>query len=483
MATEFVLPDLGENISSVDVTAVLVAEGDTVAIDDPVLEIETEKSGFDVPSTVTGVVKEVLVKAGDKATVGQVLLVIEETAEADANGEPESDDGDRAGEPEPLSDMPPADEAQAEEGIAPDGGPAPAEEAEAEPQAAPVATASEPPTEPRGTVDSSQDREASDVRPGVNGASAGPRELAPAAPSTRRLAREIGVDINQVKGSGPEGRISVEDVKAHAKSLLESSRSESPAAGARPAASAPAAPSAAPLPDFSKFGGVRREKFSNVRRATANQMQTAWSTIPMVTQFDKADITDLEALRKKMNAGGGPKVTVTAILLKVLGSALKKFPQFNASIDMAGEEVVYKDYFNVGVAVDTERGLLVPVVKNVTAKNISELAGDLNEIAEKAREKKIRPEDLAGSCITVTNLGGIGGYAFTPIVNPPEVAILGVSKASMEPVFQDDTFYARLMMPVCVSYDHRLIDGADAARFLRWVCQALENPAILAFEG
>lgn len=480
MATEFVLPDLGENISSVDVTAVLVAEGDTVAIDDPVLEIETEKSGFDVPSTVTGVVREVRVKAGDKATVGQVLLVIEEFAEGEIEDEPEPDEGD---DPESLFDGPPAEEAPTEAGSAPEEGSAPAEEAEAEPHPASVATAPQPSTESRETGDSNPERGVSEARPGINGASAGPRELAPAAPSTRRLAREIGVDIHQVKGTGPDGRISVEDVKAHAKSLLESSRGERPASTpARPAAVA-AAPSAAPLPDFSKFGSVRREKFSNVRRATANQMQTAWSTIPMVTQFDKADITDLEALRKKMNAGGGPKVTVTAILLKVLGSALKKFPQFNASIDMAGEEVVYKDYFNVGVAVDTERGLLVPVVKNVTSKNISELAGDLNEIAEKARDKKIRPEDMAGSCITVTNLGGIGGHAFTPIVNPPEVAILGVSKAAMEPVFQEDTFYARLMMPVCVSYDHRLIDGADAARFLRWVCQALENPAILAFEG
>jgi pyruvate dehydrogenase E2 component (dihydrolipoamide acetyltransferase) len=478
VATEFVLPDLGENITSVDVTAVLVAEGDTIAVDDPVLEIETEKSGFDVPSTVAGVVKEVHVKAGDKAKPGQVLLVVEETAEASEDGE-SSGDGDGAGDqPEPLSDMPAADQGQAAEAIAADGGPGPAEETEAKPAA--VATA-EAPGETRATVDHSQDKGGGEAPPGVNGSSAGPRELAPAAPSTRRLAREIGVDINQVKGSGPDGRISIEDVKAHAKGLLDVARTDTPAAPA--AAPRVAAASAPPLPDFSKFGGVRKEKFSNVRRATAQQMQLAWSTVPMVTQFDKADITDLEVLRKKMNAQGGPKVTVTAILLKVLGSALKKFPQFNASIDVAGEEVIYKDYFNVGVAVDTERGLLVPVVKDVTSKNISELAGDLNVIAEKARDKKIRPEDLSGSCITVTNLGGIGGHAFTPIVNPPEVAILGVSRASMEPVFQDDTFYARLMMPICVSYDHRLIDGADAARFLRWVCLALENPAILAFEG
>jgi pyruvate dehydrogenase E2 component (dihydrolipoamide acetyltransferase) len=470
VATEFVLPDLGENINSVDVTAVLVSEGDTIAVDDPVLEIETEKSGFDVPSTVAGVVKEVRVQAGDKATIGQVLLVVEEASEA-ASDPP----AEQAG-PEAMSSMPQADEQAARKEIAPDGGAAPAEEA------APVATASAP-TEGRATVDPTRERSVGEPAPGVNGASAGPRELAPAAPSTRRLAREIGVDIHQVKGTGPGGRISVEDVKAHAKSLLAAARSDSLATAAVAGAAVATVPVAPPLPDFSKFGGVRREKFSNVRRATAQQMAVAWSTVPMVTQFDKADITDLEALRKKLNAQGGPKVTVTAILLKVLGSALKRFPQFNASLDMATEEVVYKEYYNIGVAVDTERGLLVPVVKDVTSKNISELAGDLNVIAEKAREKKIRPEDLSGSCITVTNLGGIGGHAFTPIVNPPEVAIVGVSRSSMEPVYQDDTFYARLMMPVCVSYDHRLIDGADAARFLRWVCQALENPAILAFEG
>ncbi len=454
MATEFKLPELGENIGKVDVTGVLVAVGDTIAVDDPVLEIETEKSGFDVPSTVAGVIKEIRVSAGDKAEVGQVILVVEESAGSSAVEEKAPEAPASAKSPEPTST--PAATATREE-------------------AKPAASTA--PSESRATVDTS--RPAAKVEPpAINGASSGPRELAPAAPSTRRLAREIGVDIHQVKGTGADGRISVEDVKAHAKGLLSGSRGES--RGTVVAGTALVAP---PLPDFSKFGEVRREKMSNIRRKTAEQMQLAWSTIPAVTQFDKADITDLEVLRKKMNAGGGPKITVTAILLKVLASALKKFPQFNASIDMVNEEIVYKDYFHVGVAVDTDRGLLVPVVKDVNTKNISELANDLNVIAEKARDKKIRPEDLSGACTTITNLGGIGGYAFTPIVNPPEVAILGVSRASMEPIYSGDTFYARLMMPVCLSYDHRLIDGADAARFLRWVCQALENPAILVFEG
>ncbi len=467
MPTEFILPELGENITSADVVEVLVSEGDTIAIDDSILEIETDKATFEVPSTVAGVVKEIRVKAGESAAVGQVVLVVEESETAETSSD-ETDDAPAAATDEPSQDS-------KEEKNSSD-------EAEAAQKESSVKTAVAP-VESRGRVQVDQDQTVATEEPSVNGTSSGPRELAPAAPSTRRLAREIGVDIHQVKGSGASGRISVEDVKAFAKGLLAGS---SGAKGTPGAVTASVQSVAVPLPDFSSFGTVRREKMSNVRRKTAEQMHRAWSTIPQVTQFDKSDITDLEALRKKINGQAKPgqaKLTVTAILLKIMGSALKKFPQFNASVDMANEEIVYKDYFNVGVAVDTERGLLVPVVRDVTQKNIVELAGDLNELAEKAREKKIRPDDMSGACITITNLGGIGGHAFTPIVNPPEVAILGVSRASMEPVYQDDTFYARLMMPVCLTYDHRLIDGADAARFLRWVCEALENPALVAFEG
>lgn len=447
MTKDFVLPELGENIINVDVTAVLVHEGDTIAVDDSIIEIETEKSSFDVPSTVAGIVKEIRVKAGGQATVGQVVLVVEESAQSAST---------TAAAPKKEGPIDREDAAS----LTP------------EPSKSGTKAAEEAPAQ----VAEPAKQEVKETKPNRNGTSQAPRHLTPAAPSTRRLAREIGVDIDQVPGSGSDGRISLDDVKAYAKNLLSGTRSDS-------VAIAPAALLALSLPDFSKFGSVRREPFSNVRKATASQMQLNWSTIPMVTQFDKADITDLENLRKEMNTAGGPKVTITAILLKVLASALKKFPQFNASLDMATGEVVYKEYFNIGVAVDTERGLLVPVVRDAARKNIAALAGDLNEIADKARQKKIRPEDMAGACMTITNLGGIGGYAFTPIVNFPEVAILGVSKASMEPVYIEDTFYARLMMPLCVTYDHRLIDGADAARFLRWICRALENPAILAFEG
>lgn len=471
MATEFILPELGENIESADVVEVLVSVGDTVGIDDPILEIETDKATFEVPSTVTGVIKELRVAAGDSARVGQVVMVIEETHEAGAEAD------------SPTGDAPGSESAEAEKPAETQQGSGSDEKSESEEPEPTTATAvSEAPTEQRAQVDLESGKEPVGEEPSSNGLSSGTRQMVPAAPSTRRLAREIGVDIQAVKGTGPGGRISVDDVKNHAKKILSRTGG---VAVSTDHGSGTAAPRVK-LPDFSKFGGVRREKMNNVRKATANQMHLNWSTIPQVTQFDKADITDLEALRKQLNHLGGPdsaKITVTAILLKVLASALKKFPQFNASVDMENQEIVYKDYFNVGVAVDTDRGLMVPVVRQVDGKNVKELAGDLNEMAEKARNRNIRPEDFQGSCITISNLGGIGGVGFTPIVNSPEVAIVGVSRASMEPVYHEDTFYARLMMPICLSYDHRLIDGADAARFLRWVCQALENPAILAFEG
>lgn len=468
MAIEFVLPELGENIETADVVDVLVSVGDTIEVDDPILEIETDKATFEVPSTVKGVVKELRVKAGETASVGQVVLVVEAEEGAEESEAPST--------PAPSTEQESEDSSSEQESEDPS--------VEREPVEAEVATAtSEAPTESRAQVDISSNAEPPAESPSANGTSSGTRDLVPAAPSTRRLAREIGVDINLVKGSGPAGRISVEDVKAHAKMLL-SGRSQQAAPSAAPAAFSGQGIPRVVLPDFSKFGEVSREKMSNVRRVTAQQMHLNWTNIPQVTQFDKADITDLESLRKKLNKSkDGAKITVTAILLKVLASALKKFPQFNASVDMENEEIVYKSYFNVGVAVDTDRGLLVPVVRGVDRKNVKELANDLNEIAEKARQKKIRPEDFQGSCMTISNLGGIGGIGFTPIVNSPEVAILGVSRASMEAVYHEETFYARLMMPICVSYDHRLIDGADAARFLRWVCEALENPAILAFEG
>ena len=301
-------------------------------------------------------------------------------------------------------------------------------------------------------------------------------EPAPAAPSVRRMARELGVDINQVPGSGPAGRISVEDVKNYARSLI-----------VNPGVSKIVQPAAtSPLPDFRQWGEVERKAMSSVRRKTAEQMHRAWSTIPHVTQFDKVDITELEQLRKhfskKAEAAGG-KLTVTVIILKVVASALRVFPQFNASLDLVNNEIIFKKYFHIGVAVDTDRGLLVPVIPDVDKKNILDLSVELSQMAEKARNKKVTLEEMQGGTFTITNLGGIGGTSFSPIVNAPEVAILGISRASTEAVFINGKFEPRLVLPLSLSYDHRLIDGADAVRFLRWVIEALEQPFLLALEG
>jgi pyruvate dehydrogenase E2 component (dihydrolipoamide acetyltransferase) len=300
--------------------------------------------------------------------------------------------------------------------------------------------------------------------------------LAPAAPSVRRLAREIGVEINEVKGTGSGGRISEADVKAHAKKKLQEP-SVTFLAGQFPVT---------PLPDFSRWGEIERREMTSVRRKTAEHMAEAWATAPQVTQYDQADITDLEHLRQKYaskveKAGG--KLTVTAILLKIVASALRTFPQFNASIDTAKNEIIYKKYVHVGVAVDTDRGLLVPVIRDVDQKNILQLSLELSQLAEKARSKKISLDNLQGGTFTITNLGGIGGTMFSPIVNTPEVAILGVSRSNLQPIYYNGTLVPRLLLPLSLAYDHRLIDGADGARFLRWVADALQNPFLLMLEG
>ena len=299
--------------------------------------------------------------------------------------------------------------------------------------------------------------------------------VVPASPSVRRTAREIGIDIADVPGSGPGGRITVEDVKEFARMIH---RGGAPAGG-----QAIAAPH---LPDFSRWGPVERKPMSNIREKTAERMAIAWSNVPTVTQYDKADITRLEEYRKnfgsKAEASGG-KLTVTAVLLKVIASGLKNFPEFNASVDVTRKDIIYKKYFHVGVAVDTDRGLLVPVIRDVDRKNILQLSVELTQLAEKARNRKLTLEEMQGGTFTITNLGGIGGTGFSPIVNFPEVAILGISRSNVEPVYVNGEFEPRTMLPLSLSYDHRMIDGANAARFLRWVCEAIRDPFLVALEG
>ena len=298
------------------------------------------------------------------------------------------------------------------------------------------------------------------------------RRLIPAAPSIRRLARELGVDLTRLRGTGLAGRITEEDVR-RAAGLGEA------APAALPAAPAPR------LPDFTKWGPVRREPMSGVRKATVRSMSQAWAQVPMVTHFDEADVTELEALRKqyaKKAEEKGFRLTLTAFLLKALALTLKAFPKFNASLDVEAQEIVYKDYIHIGVAVDTPHGLLVPVIRDVDRKGVLRLAEELQEISQRARERKLSPEEMQGATFSLSNLGGIGGTGFTPIVNWPEVAILGVSRSQMKPLWDPgkEAFVPRLVMPFSLTYDHRLIDGADAARFCRHLAGILEDPLGLA---
>lgn len=459
MAIEFKLPVLQEGVDSATVVKILVEVGDTIAEGDPVIEVETDKAAVEVPSSVSGKVEQIHVEEGKEVSTGQLVLTLS-----------------AAGESAPAS---PAEEAPKPEAVVPAAtpaaGPAVEQAPPAQEQAAPAvqaasAPASVPATPPAPAAPASEEEAPASGK------------LIPAAPSVRRFAREIGVDISQVVGTGPSGRISIEDVKAHARA-----RGEQQSVAPQPAAPAAAGIVAGePLPDFAKWGEIEREPMSGVRRTAAEHLSRAWVTIPHVTHHDKADITELEKFRKqyapRVEAAGG-KLTMTAILLKVLAAAAREFPQFNASVDMENREIIYKKYYHIGVAVDTDRGLLVPVIRDVDKKSLVQLAVELGEVAAKARDKKLTLEDMSGATITISNLGGIGGQYFTPIVNWPEVAILGVARAKIEPVYIDGEFVPRLMLPLSLSYDHRIIDGADAARFLRWIISVLEDPLLIALEG
>lgn len=455
MTTEIKLPELGENVDSGDLIKVLVSEGDTIAKDQGLLELETDKATIEVPASVSGTVRKIHVKEGDKLKVGQLLFTVQETDHAGtAKEKPAKQEGapkqEAAPEPKPKE---PQAEANKQE---------PAESKPPRKQAAERKEAGK--EEPKSA-------------PAVAEKSPVPARLAPAAPSIRRLARELGVDINQVTGSGPGGRIDEQDVKEYAKSIISA---------ASRGGSGPTVAGGEELPDFSRWGEVDRKAMSNVRRSTAEHVALAWRSIPQVTQFDQADISELDKLRKRFpgaHGAGNPKITVTAIAVKVAASALKRFPQFAASIDMAGGEIIYKKYRHIGVAVDTDRGLLVPVIRDADRKGIPQLAAELAELSERARTRKLSLEEMAGGVFTITNLGGIGGTAFSPIVNYPEVAILGIARASLQPLAIGGFFQPRKVLPLSLSYDHRIIDGADAARFLRWVAEALEQPSLLLLES
>jgi pyruvate dehydrogenase E2 component (dihydrolipoamide acetyltransferase) len=396
MLTEIKLPELGEKIEGADVANVLVHEGEMVHKDEPLAELESEKAFMEFPSPVEGVVREVKIHSGEKIKIGDTLFVI-----------------DSASSEEELKSI---DLPSMESGFSP-------EAVEHKPVEKPV------------------------------------EKPAAVAPLSQRMAREMGIDIRKVQGSGPRGFITKNDVVNFANQTDESAFKE-----------------IQDLPDFSLYGPIQKEAMNAVRKATAKNVSLSVKTIPHVTQFDEADLTDLEEYRKKLKSLKNNSITVTAFLLKITAMTLKNFKYLNASIDMSSHEIIFKDFINVGIAVDTDRGLLLPVIKNADAKGIRELSAELNETAEKARTKKLQPEDFNGATFSITNLGSLGTSFFTPIIPWPQCGILGLGMAKPQPVWNGANFIPRLILPLSISYDHRIVDGAYAARFLGELAKSVKNP-------
>ncbi|UBV42903.1 dihydrolipoyllysine-residue acetyltransferase [Deinococcus taeanensis] len=454
---QITLPDVGDNIEQGTVVTVLVKAGDAVSEGQPVIEIETDKAVVEVPANASGTVQSVNVNVGDTVKVGGVIATL---GGAPAAAPAQSTPAQTApAAPAAVQADPPVSTLPTERPAAAQAGTLPPERAH-------------PPTQVPG-AERPYNTQAFDGRPVI-----------PAAPSVRRLARELGVDIHTVRGTGIAGRISEEDVRRTGGTPTVPAAAASPAPQSAGAPAPAPTPAATPLPDFAKWGAVTREDMSGIRKATVRSM-TVSTTIPMVTHFDKADVTVMEEVRKRFGARvekAGGKLTMTHILMKVVANALRKFPKFGASLDLNAQQVIYKDYVNIGVAVDTPVGLLVPVVKDADRKSITDLVLELSELAGRARDRKLKPDEMQGATFTISNLGGIGGHAFTPIVNSPEVAILGVSRGGLEPVWNKEKgeFEPRNMLPLSLTYDHRLIDGADAARFVRFICESLEDPFLIS---
>ena len=431
---EVKIPDIGD-FKDVPVIGIEVSPGDTVKAEDPLVTLESDKATLEVPSPASGVVKEIKLKIGDKVAEGSLVLLLETASVTATSPSPPRGEGRGEGAAAPTALTP---------------SPSPAS-GRGEPVAAPPPAPAEIAAEVVG----------------VEG-----KNRAHASPSVRRFARELGVDVALVKGSGPKGRILQQDVQNYVKGALAQPR------GAAPAAGGGAGLDLLPWPkvDFAKFGPVEAKPLSRIKKISGANLARNWVMIPHVTQFDEADISDLEALRvqlNKENEKSGIKLTMLAFLIKAAVAALKKFPDFNASLD--GESLVYKQYFHIGFAADTPNGLVVPVIRDADKKGVLEIAKEMGSLSAKAREGKLGPAEMQGGCFSISSLGGIGGTAFTPIINAPEVAILGVSKSQTRPVWDGKAFQPRLMIPLSLSYDHRVIDGASAARFNAYLGQLLAD--------
>jgi pyruvate dehydrogenase E2 component (dihydrolipoamide acetyltransferase) len=469
MAVEFKMPDPGEGIHEAEVLEIHVAEGDRVEEGQTVMEVETDKASVEVPSPVTGKVKEIRVKVGDIVEVGDVLMIFLEEGEEESG---EKLKEKKAEEPEPQ----PEEKKEGEKETAA------AEKKEERKKPEAEEKDSEKKRRKKEAEEKDKESEAKKAPPPQK-AEAEDRERrgpVPATPATRRLARELDVTLEQVEPSGPGGRVTSEDVKAHAEGPRQKPEEEKAAAAKPPADERPE------LPDFGQWGEVERTPLRSVRRTTAKRMALSWSEVPHVTHEDVADVTDLERLRqdhKKEIEKQGGALTLTVFAIKAAVAALKAYPRFNASLDAAAREIILKKYFHIGVAVDTDRGLLVPVVRDADCKSMLELAREVYELAERTRQGELKPKDMTGGTFTITNVGPLGGTGFTPIINYPQVAILGLARARLQPMVRgqldDFKVVARLMLPLCLGFDHRIVDGADAARFMGEIIRLLESPESL----
>lgn len=467
MAKEITLPKLSEDADEGEVAEIMIKEGDTIEKDDAIIAVSSDKATVEVPSPEAGTVKEIKVKEGDTIKTGDVIALLEEDGESEEEEAKEEETGE---ETEEEKDGEEQETGEKEE----------TEEEDQEKQEAESASSSEPPeekeAEEKGEKESKEggekEGEEQEEKEEETEESEEPAEKErseseeiPAAPGAKRLARKHDVDLEEIEGSGPDGLITEDDVKKAAGVSTEDKAAER----------------GLELPDFSKWGPVERESLSSIRKATARQTQSSWRAIPHVTQFDEANVSGIEKYieehQEEAEEQGG-KLTITAVLTKVIANALHQHPKFNASIDMDNGEVILKKYIHIGIAVDTDEGLLVPVVRNVDEKSILELAVEIPELAAKSRNGELSREDMEGGNFIISNLGGIGGTQFTPVVYHPQVAILGASKMKAKPVYneEEDSFQPQLTLPLSLSYDHRLIDGAEGARFLKYVCDALEDP-------
>lgn len=503
MATEVKIPQISEGVETATVTEILVSEGDNIEKDQSIIAVESDKAAVEIPSSHAGKVKSIKVSENDEVNVGDVILTLDESGDGDGDEDNDSDDeeneddeseseeknddekkssdkkkskkdkseddDDEKGDDENEDDTSAEDEEEEDDDDneskkekSSDKKKSKKNKSESEDEDDDKEDENDEPDEEddtstsSATEDDKKSKKKKSSKETKNGSSS-----VPASPGVRRFARELGVDISKVESSDESGRISKNDIKAYTKDGKTSTMAQSE------------------LPDFSQWGKTERKALSGIRKTTAKKVSSAWQNIPHVFQFDEADITEIEDYMDKNQdkaEKAGTKLTITAVLTKLVADGLERFPKFNASLDLENNEMVLKDYINIGIAVDTEKGLMLPVIKEVDKKGIIDLAVEISELAEKARNHKLTGEEMKGGNFSISNLGGIGGTNFTPIIYHPQVAILGVSRAQTKPIYKNGQFEPRKILPLSLSYDHRLIDGAEAARFITWLKHALEDP-------